>query len=176
MFELFGLGRAKKARRHERQSEMIHLALDNVLHHRGMTPQSIRCELVSLARRGGKDLSATQLVLLGWSEGLMRYAPDLENDLFDAIRLFDRSALPSDFLFVWRFKFKGDRASDRLPESGIRTLTPSHRKTASAELPMAPVVKLAAPAEPAGKFNLPRSAFDDDSQDYGFPATVIDSR
>jgi len=176
MFDFFGLGRARKARRLERQSEMVHLALDNVLRHRGMTPHSIHCELVPMAQPRGNDLTATQLVILGWSEGLMRYAPDLENELFDAIHQFSRSALRSDFLFVWRFKFDGDRASDRHPDSGIRPATPSQRKPATTVLPVTPGVKLAATAEPAVKFNLPRSAFDDDSQDYGFPATVIDSR
>ncbi len=177
MFEFLGLGRARRARKKYDQQEMIHFALTSVLYRHGIAPKLIGCELVSLTQPRAGDVTPTQLVVLSWKKGSMRYAPDLESELFDAIQIFDRSARPADFLFVWKFAPDGGASSGKLQESKFWNSMPD-MESPTPEMAVSQSIEVAATAGPAVKFDLPKSDLDRDEhgRDFGFPATVIDSR
>ncbi len=118
-----------------------------------------------MLRHGAPDVLLTKLVILRWAEGLMRYAPLIEDEVFDEIRRFDGSAVASDFIFVWKFAIHSDQASDVVHEA----------QSNSALLPATNVADKTAPASTV-KFDLPKSALDDDDHDHGFAATMIDDR
>ena len=85
MFGFFGLGRRRRARHHETQSEMVRVALNSVLRRRGMATSSIGCELLPLSRPGASEVMLVQLLIRAWEERLIHEAVDLEAELFDVI-------------------------------------------------------------------------------------------
>jgi hypothetical protein len=177
MFEFLGLGRARRAKKMYDQQEMIHFALTSVLYRHGISPKLVGCELLSLTPTRAGDGTPTQLVVLSWKKGSMRYAPDLESELFDAIQIFDRSARSGDFLFVWKFAADSGASGDKLQESKLRNSVPE-MESPKPEMAVSPSPVMAATAAPAVKFDLPKSDLDrdDHGSDIGFPATVIDGR
>ncbi|MFZ4478262.1 MAG: hypothetical protein ACOYNZ_00065 [Rhodoferax sp.] len=128
MFGFLGFGRSRRVKheepkpkaipqivsakswRNEKQCEMIRLALNNVLCRQGIASQWLACELLPMPRPGAADLMLTQFVIFQWREGLIRYAPRLQDELFDEIHSFDSSVLASDFLFVWKFALESETA------------------------------------------------------------------
>ncbi len=196
MFEFFfGFGRSRRSRnedtkigvltergsakskKNERQREMIQLALNTVLRRRGLSSQVLGCELVLMPRVGAADVMLTQLVMHEWQEGLMRDAPDLQNELFDEIHRFDGSVRGGDFLFVWKLAFGGRTALAKVREPHQVAQRPAPRSPAPG-LALVPGLAGAAIARAAVKFDLPRSALDreDIDHDHGFAATLIASR
>ena len=183
MFEFLGFGRARKTKELEKQNEVIRLALNSVLRRRGITPQSIGCELTPLARPGGAGVTLVQLVIHGWHEALMLDASDLENELFDVICLYGRSSKASDFLFVWKFAIDKSTASNKPLEVQVKAAAPQ----VSSAVPAIPIPAVAAAsvaavaatavATPAAaaKFDLPKTALDQEAEpnDYGFPPTML---
>jgi hypothetical protein len=176
MFEFFGFGRTRKAQKTEKQGDMVRYALTSVLRHRGMAAQSIDCELVPMARRGAPDVILTKLVILRWQEGLMRLAPLLEDELFNEIRRFDGSAVASDFIFVWKFAIDSSQFIDKVDKASAGPAVPDLKSETPALAPAALVAETITPA-PSAKFDLPKSAMDqDDAKDHGFAATMIADR
>jgi len=174
MFGFLGFGRSRKAKESEKQREVIRLALNSVLRRRGISPQSIGCELTPMSRAGAADVTLVQLVIVGWYDGLMYDAPDLESELLDVIALFGRGTQESDFLFVWKFAVEKNKSNVRLAEPKPQ---PASTELNSADLGLAPEPKPveSAKAAPAAKFDLPKSTRDnpDSQNDYGFPPTVM---
>lgn len=177
MFSFLGFGKRKKEQRDERQREVIRVALNNVLRRRGISPQSIGCEMVSMTRKGGADVILVQLLILNWNDGLMHDAPDIEEELFEVICLFGRGTQASDLMFVWKFALEKGIASEKVPDAATPAPV-SDMKDAPPALALAPKITVVPKVEPPVKFDLPRSALDDiDNQnDDGFPATVIGRR
>lgn len=186
MFEFLRFGRAKdvmksnvvvapingQSKNSDKRREMIRLALNSVLRRHGIASQWIGCEFVSMARPGGADVMLTQLVILRWHDGLMRYAPELQDELFKEIHLFDKSALASNFLFVWKFAPDCGYPNGKLPEPEFWT---SRHDLTSVEAgsPVKSGIAVAITAAPVVKFDLPKSKRDDDDRDNGFAATQI---
>ena len=177
MFGFFGLGRRRRARHHETQSEMVRVALNSVLRRRGMATSSIGCELLPLSRPGASEVMLVQLLIRAWEERLIHEAVDLENELLDVICLYSHSQRTTDFLVSWKFAL--DRA-DTSKMSDLKSGTASPEPK-TAEPAVAPPPKLSAvpSTAPVFKFDLPKTDLDlDDDQrhhEYGFPATVIRS-
>ena len=190
MFEFLGFGRARKTKEFEKQREVIRLALNSVLRRRGVPPQSIGCEMTPLTRNDGADVTLVQLVILGWHESLLRDASDLENELFDVICLYGRSSKASDFLFTWKFAIDKGVASKQPVETQLKASAPQAKSAVPATPTAAPVVAAAAvsaaavaaplaatatPVAPPAKFDLPKTALDQKTEqdDYGFPPTML---
>ena len=157
MFGFFGIGQRRKARHIEQQCEIVQIALSSVLSRRGMSPQSITCELVHLARPGAASVVLVQLRIRAWNERLMREAGDFEAELLGLICLYSRSQRKTEYIMAWKF------AVD------IKNPNPKAAATASSRFAAAP-----APGT-VDTFELPKSAQDESEShyDYGFPATVI---
>jgi len=200
MFEFLGFGRSRKTRaetlkpqavmesgnakssNHKKQREMVRLALNSVLRRHGMASSWIGCEFAALARADAADVMLVQLVVLKWHEGLLRYTPDLQNELLNDMRLSDTSIVPSDFLFVWRVAPDCGYAFGELPgpdywTAALPVASPDQGATAAPAISTAaPAISTAASAKPTVKFDLPKSDLDDDDNDHGFAATQIQSR
>ena len=200
MFEFLGFGRSRKTRaetlkpqavmesgnakssNHKKQREMVRLALNSVLRRHGMASSWIGCEFAALARADAADVMLVQLVVLKWHEGLLRYTPDLQNELLNDMRLSDTSIVPSDFLFVWRVAPDCGYAFGELPgpdywTAALPVASPDQGATAAPAISAAAAaISTAAPAKPTVKFDLPKSDLDDDDNDHGFAATQIQSR
>jgi len=190
MFKFLGLGRATTTHsedhppkpetgspgsqrlQHEKQREMIRLALSAVLRRHGIASQSLDCEVIPMTRAGVPDVMLTQLVLRQWHDGLVHYAPALQAELFKEINLFDKSASQSNFLFVWKFAPDCGYPNGKLPESGY-WVNPA-LGVAEHDALGPPLVATAKPAITTQTFDLPRSELDDDDNDQGFAATQID--
>ena len=185
MFEFLGFGRgARKTKEFEKQREVIRLALNSVLRRRGIPPQSIDCELTPLTRSGGADVTLVQLLILDWHEALVRDASDLENELFDVICLYGRSSKASDFLFVWKFALDKSTANSKPLEAQVKAAAPEAKiaapsaaipAVAAASVAVVAATAAATPAAPPAKFDLPKTALDQDAEpnDYGFPPTML---
>ena len=175
MFGFFGFGRDRKAKQHEKQSEMVRVALNSVLRRRGIATQFIGCDVVSLSRTGTSRVMLVHLLIRTWDERLIHEAVDIENELFDVISLYSRSEGTPDYLFGWKFTL--DKAdAGRTSESKSRTAK-SESKSASPDLASPPKLMAVPSPMPAIKFDLPKTDLDlDDDErhiEYGFPATVI---
>ena len=177
MFGFFSFGRGRKARRLEKQREMIRVALNSVLRRRGMATQSIGCDLLAMSRPGASELLLVQLLIRHWDERLIHEAVDLEAELLDVICLYSGNARSAEFLINWKFgidKVDASKASESKPRE-----KPQDPKLATPTAPALPKLAAVPTASPALKFDLPKTDLDlDDDQrhhEYGFPATVIRS-
>lgn len=149
---------------HNKQREMIRLALSGVLRRHGIPSQWLGCEVNSVALLGVPDGVMIQLVIYQWHDGLVQYAPALQSELMKEIHLFDKNFSESESLFVWKFAPACGNPSVKLPEPGYWTLLPDKQST----LPP-PEVKA-----PISKFDLPKSDLDEDNDDdSGFAPTQI---
>ncbi|PKO61073.1 MAG: hypothetical protein CVU24_10280 [Betaproteobacteria bacterium HGW-Betaproteobacteria-18] len=186
MFEFFRFGRAKEPlkskvmvepasdqpKKSDLRREMIRLALKSVLRRYGIPFQWIGCEVVPMARSGDSQLMLIQLVLRKWHEGLMSYAPELQNQLLNEIQFFDSNAEAANFLFVWKFAPDCGYPNGQLPEPGF--WGPAIDSTPGEQgLPVKSSIDAAIKAVPTAKFDLPKSKLDDEDRVDGFAATQI---
>jgi hypothetical protein len=150
----------------DKQREVIRLALNGILRRHGIASTWLGCEVGHFAHAGGADALLIQLTILKWHDGLVLYAPDLQKELFNAMRLFDHTIVIDDFVFAWKFSPDCGYANGKLPGADFWSDT---------RLPVAPVVPVAA-AVVAAKFDLPPSPLDDeDDDDNGFAPTQMHS-
>ena len=188
MFEFLGFGRSKPAgedkpkasavvaaaaapaRNIDKPREMTRMALSSVLRRNGIPSNWIGCELAAMPQPKAAELILVQLVVAHWHDGLMRYAPELQTELLKEVRLFDNGALASNLAFAWKFAPDCGYPDAKLPEPGFWAL-PADSKAVEPSVPVQPEVATAAKATPARRFDLPRSAMDDDAGDNGFAAT-----
>jgi hypothetical protein len=191
MFEFLGIGRTSQTKGEEpkpkvtvepvgtqprsvdKRREMIRLALSGILRRNGISPHLIGCEVSPLVRPGSPDAVLTQLVVLKWHDGLMRYAPELQNELVKEIHLFEQTAVDSSLIIVWKFAPDCGYPHGKLPAPAFWSplATPTEAMPVVAEkLTTVATVQAAT----AAKFDLPKSKFDDDDdRDNGFAATQI---
>lgn len=171
MFNFFNFGQHKKAKALEKQREMIRVALNTVLRRRKISPRHIGCEVIPMTRAGAANVVLVQLTLLSWVDGVVHDASDLENELFEVICLFTRNARKADFLFLWKFAV-GRSSGSNSTDTSEKPLDGTSNLALAGKLVSVPK------SEPAIKFDLPRTALDEDTpqRDSRFPPTVIDNR
>lgn len=189
MFEFLRFGRARKnlepkvhdelvddqAKKNDIRLEMIRLALKSVLRRCGIPLHWIGCEIVPMARSGDSDVMLIQLVILQWHDGLMRYAPELQNQLLKEIQFFDSTAQAASLLIAWKFAPDCGYPNESLPEAGFWVPAPAAAPVVQAEpvKPVAAATLVAAAVLPPAKFDLPKSKLDEAEGDDGFPATQL---
>lgn len=178
MFGFFSFGQRKKVKNLDKQREMIRVALNTVLRRRNISPRSIGCEVMPMCRTAEAGVTLVQLVMLSWNEALLQDASDLESELFEVICLFTRNTRKADFLFLWKFALDKSQADHRVPiASSIDP--PSEPKNDALNLTVTPKLVPLPKAEPTVKFDLPRTALDDEEdehRDSRFPATIVGSQ
>ncbi len=188
MFE-FLFGRSKKdikpkriaepvsdqAKKNDIRLEMIRLALKSVLRRYGIPLHWIGCEIEPMPGSDDADKTLIQLVILQWHDALMRYAPELQNQLLNEIQFFDTTADATSFLIVWKFAPDCGYPADQVP--GADFWAPAADSTPPDQTqrarPVAAAAVSVATAVPAAKFDLPKSKFDEEDGDDGFPATQL---
>jgi hypothetical protein len=186
MFEFLRFGRDKKAnkaketfepvsgqpKKSEIRIEMIRLALKSVLRRYGIPIQWIGAEIVPMSSSGDSGVLLTQLVVRQWHDEVMRFAPELQNQLSTEIQFFDSTADPADFQFVWKFMPDCGYTNEKIPEPGSWAIATDSSPAESA-LPVKSAITEPAKDVPAAKFELPKSKLDDVDQDNGFAPTQI---
>jgi len=190
MFE-FLFGRSKKdlkpkvmaepvidqTKKNDIRLEMIRLALKSVLRRYGIPLHWIGSDIAPMARAGDSEVTLIQLVILQWHDGLMRYAPELQNQVLNEIQFFDNTAEATSFLIVWKFAPDCGYPTDQVPGAGFwapaTEATPVEPAEPAKPLAAAAVAVAAATVVPAAKFDLPKSKLDEEEGDDGFPATQL---
>lgn len=186
MFEFLRFGRDKKVNKSNEKLEplgglpkkadirieMIRLALKSVLRRYGIPVQWIGAEIAPLASPGDTGILLTQLVVRQWHDEVMRFAPELQNQLSTEIQFFDSTAKPEDFQFVWKFMPDCGYTNEKIPEPGSWAIAKDSTPVVAA-VPVKPAIAEPATAAPAAKFELPKSKLDDADHDDGFAATQI---
>jgi hypothetical protein len=178
MFNFLGFGQRKKAKAAEKQREMIRVALNTVLRRRNIPPRAMGCEVMPMSRIGAADVTLVQLVLLSWNEGLMQETNDLENELFEVICMFTRNTRRADFLFLWKLALEKGQADNKGPRANLADAG-SEPASAPQNLSGAPKLVPVPKIERSVKFDLPRTALDEDDDDHRdsrFPPTVVGSQ
>lgn len=83
--------------------ELIKAAFHDTLHHQGIPPEWLACEVVTVAAAPGEETLQIQLVLMQWQETFLRYGPALEQLLRREIDRLDPSPDHARYQFIWRF-------------------------------------------------------------------------
>ena len=186
MFEFLRFGRDKKVNKSNEKSEpisgqtkkaeirieMIRLALKSVLRRYGIPIQWIGAEIVPMSSSGDTGVMLTQLVVRQWHDEVMRFAPELQNQLSTEIQFFDSTANFAEFQFVWKFMPDCGYTNEKIPEPGSWAIA-TDSPPAVAALPVKSAIAEPTTAAPAAKFELPKSKLDDVDHDDGFAATQI---
>jgi len=123
MFGLFKIGRQAAQRRQEAAAEvsslpssssplstqqhtathreLVRVVLRDTLRLNGIPPEWVGCEV--LARSRDRTVLQIQLLLHHWHEGLLRYAPVIQQQLLQALQHFDPASDHQRHTVVWRF-------------------------------------------------------------------------
>jgi hypothetical protein len=191
MFEFLRFGRGKKANKSQERLEPVNaqhnrsdirietarFALKSVLRRYGIPIHWIGAEIVPAANSRESGVLPIQLVVRQWHDEVMRYAPELQNQLSREIKFFDGTADLAEFQFVWKFMPDCGYTHEKIPDSATWAIATEPTPTpVAAALPATPVVVEPAKRAPVAKFDLPKSALDDQVQDDGFEATQIFER
>lgn len=141
-------GAAGDSRQSASNRDLIRVVLRDTLRHNGIPTDWIGCQVATRAQPGQAPGQQIQLVVQKWHDGLMRYAPVLEQQLLQGLQRFDPTAAQSGHSVVWAFA----------PDCGYPYAT----------MP-APAFWSNAPDKP--KFDLPPSARDMQPSDDDFAPT-----
>jgi hypothetical protein len=106
---------AAPAPNRNKQREMVRLALTAVLRRHGIPSSWLKCELFSIPHAGAVDGTMVQFTVLKWHDGLVLYAPDLQREFLNEIRLFDASVAVGQLMFGWEFSADCGYPNGKLP-------------------------------------------------------------
>lgn len=154
------------------QIEMVRMTLHGVLKMHGIPGTWIAGEVMPVHIPGQGEALLLQLEVMHWHDALVLHAPAFQQALLAGLKRFDPHAVPTRYLFTWKFS----------PQCGC----PHHHLPApeywinSERVVLAPVATpvsapAAAPSPPPARkpFDLPSTAADDDDDDHGFAATQV---
>jgi hypothetical protein len=144
--------------------ELIRVVLKDTLRMHSVPAGCLTCEVVVLPRRGGDEDLIIQLIVLKWSETLMRSAQALERALLQGLDRFDPSVDHSKYIVSWRFAPSCGCPQSQMPEpqawtrseppSAVSNVTPIMDRRKSPRPPSPP------------KFDLPPSERDFMQNDF----------
>jgi len=83
--------------------DLPRVALRDILRLNGIPTDWISCEVAPLSYGGGDDGFLIQLVIQKWHEGLLAYAPLLQQQLLMGLKRFDPASDHSIHVVVWKF-------------------------------------------------------------------------
>ena len=129
--------------------ELVRVVLRDTLRMNGVPPEWVGCEILTRSRNADKVVLQIQLLIHHWHEGLLRYAPLIQQQLLQALQRFDPASDHSRHAVVWRFSPACQCPHTAMPEPGYWTA--------------------ASPDTAKSRFTLPLS--DQDDLDNGFAPT-----
>lgn len=125
MFGFLRIGRAKRARQDDvaadfvslpsssaplstqqhtaTHRELVRVVLRDTLRMNGVPPEWVGCEILTRSRSADKVVLQIQLLIHHWHEGLLRYAPLIQQQLLQALQRFDPASDHSRHAVVWKF-------------------------------------------------------------------------
>jgi len=83
--------------------ELIRVVLKDTLRQQSIPYEWIGCEISNIATGTADEQFHIQLVVMKWSELLMRYAMALQKQLLRGLDRFDPAVDHSNYVFSWRF-------------------------------------------------------------------------
>ncbi len=101
--ELQGASAAGDARHPPSNRDLVRVVLRDTLRNNGIPSEWISCQVATRAQPGQVTGQQIQLVIQKWHEGLMRYAPVLQQQLLQGLQRFDPSINPAAHSVVWAF-------------------------------------------------------------------------
>ena len=171
LFGFFGIGRAGRKHRDDATTdfaslpssslplstqqhtathrELVRVVLRDTLRMNGIPPEWVGCEVLTRKRGTDKAVLQIQVLIHQWHEGLLRYAPLIQQQLLQALQRFDPATDHSRHTVVWRFSPACECPHTSMPEPGYWTAS--------------------SPVAAAPKLDLPPS--DHDHLDHGFAPT-----
>jgi hypothetical protein len=87
----------------ESQREMVRSVLKHLVQAHGVPKGYVASEVMSVARRGKKEDLVVELIVLKWSDTLMRCAQAFERELLLRLDRIDPGTNHSKFLIHWSF-------------------------------------------------------------------------
>jgi hypothetical protein len=148
------------------QRELVRVVLKDVMRHHGIPSAWIGCEVTVMSRQSQNQDLLVHLVIMRWSEGLLRYAAVLQQQLLEGLDRFEPGVDHSKYIVSWRFSPVCGCPHVRMPNpqfwlaadapvaqvlAPVATLTPAARPAPAAAPTPAPVKP---------KFDLPPSEMD----------------
>ena len=99
------------------QRELIRVVLKATLRRHGIPTGWIGCDVTAIARRaGGRRTLFVHLTVQHWNQALMNFAPELQNQLMQALDQFEPNVDHSNYLVSWRFSADCDCPYTRMPD------------------------------------------------------------
>ena len=85
------------------QRELVRVVLRDTLRLNGIPPEWVGCETLMRSRKTGDVVLLIQLLIHQWHEGLLHYAPLIQQQLLQALQHFDPATDHSQHTVVWKF-------------------------------------------------------------------------
>jgi hypothetical protein len=158
------------------QRELVRVVLKDVMRHHGVPSAWLGCEVTVMSRKSQNQDLLVHLVVMRWSEALLRYAPVLQQQLLEGLDRFDPGVDHSKYIVSWRFSPVCGCPQVRMPNpqfwlaadapvapvlAPVATLTSPARPTPTpAPAAASAQIQAAAPAVVKPKFDLPKSEMD----------------
>jgi hypothetical protein len=130
--------------------DLARVVLRDTLRNNGIPTEWISCEPISRSRSKGDNSLFIQLVIQRWHEGLLQYAPLLQQQMLQGLQRFDPASDHSGHVVVWKFSPNCGYPHTAMPASDFW------------------IDKVAGASKP--KFDLPPSGLD--HRDDGFVPTI----
>jgi hypothetical protein len=83
--------------------ELVRVVLRDTLRLNGIPTDWVGCEILTRSRRGDEGALLIQLLIHHWHEGLLRYAPLLQQQLLQGLQRFDPASDHSRHTVSWKF-------------------------------------------------------------------------
>lgn len=83
--------------------DLVRVVLRDILRSNGIPSDWIGCHVATRAQPGQVTGQQIQLVIQKWHDGLMRYAPVLQQQLLQGLQRFDPTINPTANTVVWAF-------------------------------------------------------------------------
>jgi hypothetical protein len=154
------------------QRELVRVVLKDVMRLHGIPSAWIGCEVTVMSRQSQNQDLLVHLVIMRWSEGLLRYAAVLQQQLLEGLDRFEPTVDHSKYIVSWRFSPVCGCPHVRMPNpqfwlaadapvapvlAPVATLTSPTRPTPA---PAPAQVQVTAPVVVKPKFDLPPSEMD----------------
>ena len=85
------------------RQQLVRVVLKDTLRRRGIPHDWLSCEVMTVTRGPKQEELHIQLMLLKWSELLLRYAYALEHQLREGLDRFEPSVNHSGYIISWRY-------------------------------------------------------------------------
>src|SRR5450830_1392619 len=96
--------------------ELIRVVLKDTLRLHGIPFGWLACEVIVITRSASEEHLHIQLVVIKWSEQLLRFAPALQQQLLLGLDRFEPAIAHSSYIVSWRFSPECDCPFTNMPD------------------------------------------------------------